>query len=274
MKSSVRVRSGDGTVIACERIGRGAPLLLVDGALCWRETGPSRALAKNLASHFEVVIYDRRGRGESGDTPPYAVEREVEDIAALLREVGGSACLWGVSSGAVLALEAASRLQGVRRLALYEAPVVAEGARPPSAVPWDRIEDDLARNDRSAALTAFLRGVGVPRIVTGIMRLTPVWRKLTAVAHTLPYDGRIARSVGPGTRLPVERWRSVTAPTLVMAGTRSPAWMQDGNRALAAALPNARFRAMERQTHDVKPEVHAPVLKEELGGQDGSRRPA
>ena len=145
--SSARVRSADGTHIAFEYVGRGAPVILVDAALCWRGMGPSRPLAARLAPHFMVVTYDRRGRGESGDTAPYAVEREVEDVAAIVDEVGGSASLWGTSSGAVLALEAAGRLPGVRKLALYEAPLAVNGHGPATAVEWDRIDEALARED-------------------------------------------------------------------------------------------------------------------------------
>src|SRR5258708_328148 len=123
------VRSRDGTFIAFDRIGHGARVILVDPALCSRGMGQSRQLAELLAPHFTVITYDRRGRGESGDTQPYAVKREVEDIAALVSTAGGSAHLWGMSSGAMLALEAASRLDGVKRLALYEAPVIVDDSR-------------------------------------------------------------------------------------------------------------------------------------------------
>src|SRR5438105_3268893 len=112
------VTSKDGTRIAFDRIGQGSSLILVDGALCYRGVGPSGPLARALMQHFTVFTYDRRGRGESGDTAPYAVEREVEDIEALVNEAGGSAFVWGMSSGAVLALEAANRLRGIKKLAL------------------------------------------------------------------------------------------------------------------------------------------------------------
>lgn len=263
--SSASVRSADGTRIAYDRIGRGEPAILVDGALCRRGVGPGRPLAERLASRFTVVTYDRRGRGESGDAPPYAVEREVEDIAALLREVGGAACVWGTSSGALLALEAAARLEGIRKLALYEAPCIVDGDGPSVRVEWDRIDEALAAHRRGAAVRQFVRGVGVPRVVVALMRLSPLWPKLEAMAHTLPYDAALVRDVQRGEALPAGRWRSVAAPTLVMAGGRSPGWMRRGDRALADALPDARYLTLEGQSHVLKPAVHAPVLTEFFG---------
>ena len=158
------VRSKDGTVIAFDRIGHGAPVILVDAALCYRGMGQSRQLAALLAPHFTVITYDRRGRGESGDTAPYAVEREVEDIAALLREAGGSAYLWGMSSGAVLALEAASRLKGIEKLALYEAPFIVDDSRSTTEDDWVRIREAVAAQRRGAAVKFFLQAVGVPGV--------------------------------------------------------------------------------------------------------------
>jgi len=262
---SASVESADGTPIAFSRIGRGDPVILVDGALCWRGMGPSQKLAERLAERFSVITYDRRGRGDSGDRRPYSVEHEVDDIEALLREAGGAAGVWGTSSGAVLALEAAARLRGVTRLALHEAPLVVDTQGPPAAEQWDDIDAAIAANRRGEAVSRFLRGVGVPRFVVGVMRLTPLWAKLKAAAHTLPYDGRIVRAYQRGKGLPAGRWSSVTAPALVMAGGRSPEWMQRGNRALADALPNARFRLLEGQTHTVKPKVLGSILEEFFG---------
>ena len=129
------LHSSDGTPIAYETAGDGPPVILVDGALCYRASGPSAPLAALLAEHFTVFTYDRRGRGESGDTAPYAVEREVEDIAALIDEAGGSACVYGISSGAALALEAANRGLGIERLVVYEAPFIVDDSRAP--LPYD-----------------------------------------------------------------------------------------------------------------------------------------
>src|SRR5215510_5360141 len=255
-----RVISKDGTAIAFDRLGHGSPVILVDGALCHRSMGPSRGLARLLAQHFTVYTYDRRGRGDSCDTAPYAVEREVEDIAALLREAGGTAFVWGTSSGAVLALEAANRLSGIKKLALYEAPFIVDDSRPTTEDDWIGINEAVRAGRRSEAVKLFLRAVGAPGFFITLMRLTPLWPKLKAIAHTLPYDGTIVQDNQRGKPLSADRWASVTKPALVMDGGKSPAWMRHGNRSLASVLPNARYRTLEGQTHMLKPKAHAPVL--------------
>jgi pimeloyl-ACP methyl ester carboxylesterase len=260
------VISNDGTAIAFDRIGRGAPLILVDGALCYRGMGPSGPLARLLAPNFTVFTYDRRGRGESRDTAPYAVERELEDIQALINEAGGAAFLWGASSGAVLALEAANRLTGIEKLALYEAPFIVDDSRPTMENDWVRINEAVAADRRSDALTWFMKSVGMPAFVIAIMRLTPAWSKLKAAAHTLPYDGAIVKSNQRGRPLQAGNWTRVTVPTLVIDGGKSPAWIRHGNRALASVLPNAQYRTLEGQTHMVKAKAHVPTLLEFFEG--------
>jgi pimeloyl-ACP methyl ester carboxylesterase len=254
--------SKDGTPIAFDRIGNGPPVILIDGALCYRGIGQSGQLAELLARYFTVFTYDRRGRGGSGDTAPYVVEREIEDIAALLSEAGGAAFLWGMSSGAVLALEAASRLSGIKKLALYEAPFIVDGSRSTPERDWVRIAEALAANRRSEAVKLFLKSVGVPAFFIAVMPLMPMWSKLKAIAHTLPYDGTIVGDNQRGKPLPAGRWASVTVPALVMDGGKSPAWMRQGNRSLADVLRNARYQTIEGQTHVLKPKVHAPILVE------------
>src|SRR6266851_7887571 len=181
-----KVLSKDGTAIAFDRIGNGPPVILVDGALCYRGLGQSGQLAKVLAQHFTVFTYDRRGRGGSGDTAPYAVEHEIEDIAALLSEAGSAAFLWGISSGAVLALEAANRLSGIKKLALYEAPFIVDDSRSTTERDWAKIAEAVAANRRSEAVKLFLKLVGAPAFFIALMRLMPMWSKLKAIAHTLP----------------------------------------------------------------------------------------
>src|SRR5580700_6233657 len=254
--------SKDGTLIAFERIGNGPAVILVDGALCYRGMGESGQLAALLAPYFTVFTYDRRGRGGSSDTSPYAVEREVEDIAALLSEAGGAAFLWGMSSGAVLALEATNRLRGIKKLALYEAPFIVDNTRPTTEGDWVQIGEAVAANRRSEAVKLFLKSVGVPGFFMALMRLMPMWSKLKAIAHTLPYDGAIVQDNQRGKPLPPSRWASVTVPALVMGGGNSPAWMLHANRTLASALPNAQYRTLEGQTHLLKPKTHAPILVE------------
>jgi pimeloyl-ACP methyl ester carboxylesterase len=255
--------SKDGTAIAFDRIGHGAPLILVDGALCSRAMGPSGPLAQLLAARFTVFTYDRRGRGDSGDTPPYSVDREVEDIGALIHEAGGAAYVYGISSGAALALEAANRLPGIKKLALFEAPFIVDGSRSPvSADYWARIGESIAAGRRSEAVKLFLKAVGVPAIFVAAMPLMPAWSKLKAAAHTLPYDGAIVQDHQQGKPLPVGRWSSVTMPTLVLDGGKSPVWMRHATAALAMALPNSQYRTLKGQTHMVKPKAHAPVIAE------------
>jgi pimeloyl-ACP methyl ester carboxylesterase len=257
------VRSKDGTSIAFDQTGQGPPLILVDGALCYRANGPMTPLAKLLAPRFTVFTYDRRGRGDSSDTRPYAVEREVEDIEALLKEAGGSAFVYGTSSGAALALEAGASLGNIPKLALYEAPFIVDNSRPPQPPDLtERMSGLIAADRRGDAVKLFMRIVGVPAFFIGMMRILPVWSKLTAVAHTLPYDFTILNGYWHGKPLPSARWTSATMPVLVAAGGKSPTWMQNAMHALAVVLPNAQHRTLERQTHMVKPQVLAPVLEE------------
>jgi pimeloyl-ACP methyl ester carboxylesterase len=190
------------------------------------------------------------------------VEREVEDLQAVLDEAGGSAFVWGPSSGAVLALDAANRLSGIKKLALYEAPFIVDDSRPPILDEWVRINEAIESGRPSDAVKEFLKSVGVPTFVIALMRLMPVWAKLKATAHTLPYDGAIVRDCQRGQPLPAGRWASVTSPTLVMDGGKSKAWMRRANQSLANVLPNAQYRTLEGQAHVVKGKVHVPVLVE------------
>lgn len=257
------VSSKDGTLIAYSKVGKGPALLLVDGAMCYRASGPSQPLADLLSPNFTVYSYDRRGRGESGNTLPYAVEREVDDIEALIKVAGGKAFVYGISSGAVLALEAANRLEGITKLAVYEAPfIVDNSAKPRPDDLLERMDDLIARNKRSDAVILFMRTVGAPAIIANLMRFTPMWPKLTAIAHTLPYDFRVLGDTGSGKPLPKNRWANVTMPTLVMDGGKSPEYMRNSQRALADVLPNSQFRTLEGQTHMLKPEALVPALKE------------
>jgi pimeloyl-ACP methyl ester carboxylesterase len=262
------VLSRDGTPIACERRGQGRPLILVDGALCSRAMGPSLQLARALEGSFTVFRYDRRGRGDSGDTAPYAVEREVDDIEAVLQAAGGEAFVWGMSSGAMLALKAAARLPGIKKLALYEAPLIVDDSRKTTQADWATIRQAIADGRRGDAVTAFLKSVGMPGLLIALMRLTPIWRKLKAVAHTLPYDGAIVAADQLGQRLDPARWTSLSVPTLVTDGGKSPLWMQHGNKALAEALPNARYRTLAGQNHMLKAVAHVPVLTAFFNGRD------
>jgi pimeloyl-ACP methyl ester carboxylesterase len=256
------VTSRDGTRIAYDELGGGPPLILVGGAFNTRTFGPNGGLAPLLAERFTVINYDRRGRGDSNDTAPYSVEREVEDIASLIEVAGGSAHVFGISSGAALALEAANRGLAIEKLALYEAPFIVDDSRAP--VPDDylrRLETMIAADRRGDAIGLFMRqGVGLPAVFVAMMRIMPTWSKLKAVAPTVVYDAAIVYDYQMGRPLPSDRWSSVTMPTLVSVGGKSPDWMRNAMHALADVLPNARHSMLEGQTHIVKPEALAPVL--------------
>src|SRR5215469_15508331 len=268
------VRSKDGTTIAYDQAGHGPPLVLVDGALNSRAFGLNGPLAAVLADRFTVITYDRRGRGGSGDTPPYAVQREIEDLAAIIDAAGGHADVYGISSGAGLALETACAVPAkVAKLALYEPPFVVDGTRPP--VPADAVRQVtglLARGRRGAAVKLFLREDSqVPAVVVAAMPLMPAWGKLKAVAHTLPYDLTIMDGGQRGRPLQPGRWASLTAPALVVVGGKSPAWLQNATRALAQVLPGASHRTLPGQTHIVKAKALAPVLADFFTHTPGSR---
>jgi pimeloyl-ACP methyl ester carboxylesterase len=265
---SATVTSRDGTTIAYETTGTGPPLILVDGALCYRDFGPSRKLAEQLAGDFTVITYDRRGRGESGDGLTYAVEREVEDLEALIEAAGGSAHVYGISSGAALALDAAQRDIGVERLALYEAPFIVDDGRAPIDPDYvSRLNGFLVAGRPGDAVRLFMRQVGMPALLVKLMRFMPAWPKLKGVAHTLPYDGAVMQGTQDGRPLPEGRWSDVTMPTLVVAGGKSDPWMHHGMRALADALPDVRFETLAGQNHMVKPRALAPVLAEFFAGE-------
>ncbi|MEO8622211.1 MAG: alpha/beta hydrolase, partial [bacterium] len=261
-KKIEKVQSRDGTWIAYERLGSGPPVILVDGALCRREFGPARPLAKLLSDRYTVFIYDRRGRGESGNTLPHSVAREVEDIAALVGEAGGSAFLYGISSGAALALEATNAFPNlVKKLALYEAPFIVDNTQPPITADFlSQLDSFVAEERRGAAVKSFMRLVGTPSFAIVIMQLLPVWKQLKAVAHTLPYDLRIVAPFQRGEHLPTTRWTNVKVPTLVADGGKSPTWMRNAMKQLASVVPSATYRTLEGQTHMLKPEVMTPVL--------------
>ncbi len=252
--------SRDGTAIAYERSGKGPALILVDGALCSRRFGPMPQLAPLLAPHFTVHLYDRRGRGESGDTQPYAKEREVEDIAALIQEAGGSAFIVGLSSGAALALEAAASGLEIRKVAAYEPPFVDENGQHGGAEHEHQLKRLLAEGNRRGAVKYFMRTmVGMPAPVVIMMQLLPwIWRKMEAVAHTLPYDAAVMSEF----KVPAARLATIKIPTLAMHGTKTDVRLQKAARAVAEAVPGAQYRALAGQTHNVKPSVLTPAVLE------------
>jgi pimeloyl-ACP methyl ester carboxylesterase len=242
------VTSADGTRIAVERTGDGPPVILVGGAFNDRST--VTGLAASLASRFTVLAYDRRGRGDSGDGDGYAVEREVDDLGALIEYAGGSAALFGHSSGAILALESAIRGLPVERLAVYEPPFVVGDGRPrPGADLFERIRALVEQDRRDEAATLFLtEGAATPAEVVEAMRAGEMWGWFIGLAHTLPYDVAVC---GPGCALPAERLATITVPTLAIGGGESPEWLRAAARAVADAVPGARYLTLDGQDHGV-----------------------
>ena len=255
------VTSKDGTIIAFERSGTGPTVVLVDGALTYRALDRSEPhLADLLSERFTVVRYDRRGRGDSGDTPPYAVARETEDLEALIDEVGGPAFVVGFSSGASLALAAATALPGkLSKLALYEPPYNDDAAAQQT---WrgytEQLGALLAEGRRGDAVAAFMKLTGAPAEAVAEMRGTPVWPTLEAVAPTLAYD-HIAL-LGESAAVPREGAARVGVPTLVLDGGSSYPFMHETAALLASLIPNAQRRTLEGQSHEVEASALAPVL--------------
>jgi pimeloyl-ACP methyl ester carboxylesterase len=255
-----KVISNDGTQIAYDKRGTGPAVILVDGALCYRSFGPMPQLAEMLASHFTVYYYDRRGRGDSGDTQPYALEREIEDLGALIDAAGGSAFVFGTSSGACLALETAVQLGNrIKKLAMYEPPYNAD---PVASEAWKEYRKDLqerlAENRRGDAAALFMTSVGTPEEQVQGMRQAPIWPIFEAVAPTLAYDAAV---LGEDRSIPIQKASQIEVPTLVMNGTVIP-FMLGTAQTLAGAIPHAEHRTLEGQPHDVNLEVLAPVLVE------------
>lgn len=257
------VLSKDGTKIAFEKTGQGPTIILVDGALCHRGFGPMRPLAKLLSVDFSVFAYDRRGRGESSDTQPFALEREIEDIEALITEAGGSAFVYGASSGGALALQTAAQLSSIKKIAVYEAPLNDD----PDAIKnfknyTKELNELLAQDRRSEAVKLFMSLVETPEAMIDSMTQSPMWSAFEAVAPTLAYD---AAAMGDSS-VPIALAAKLTIPTLMMAGTMSmtggfsPNFMRDSAKAIAKATPHGIYKELEGQTHDANPEVIAPEL--------------
>jgi pimeloyl-ACP methyl ester carboxylesterase len=252
--------SQDGTAIAFERVGTGPPLILIGGAL--NQGATAAPVAALLAPTFTVFTFDRRGRGASGDTPPYSPAREVEDLAALVAAAGGAAFVFGHSSGAGLALDATRAGVAITRLGVYEAPFIVDGTRAPVPADFATRLDSLVRSGRRGdAVTLFLtEAVGIPAEGITQMQSTPFWPECEKLAHTLVYDVTIMSDHMLGQPLPAQWADVVTLPTLVMDGEKSPAWQRNSMQALAALLPNARHHSFPDADHGVAPDAIVPVL--------------
>ena len=258
------VTSKDGTKIAYDKKGQGPALILIDGALCYRGFGPMPGLAELLAPNFTVYTYDRRGRGESTNGKPASVQSEVEDIEALVQAAGGTAYLYGISSGACLAMEAALKLgKKTPKLAMYEPPYNADASARQQWKDYRKnLDKAISEGRRGDAVILFMRLVGTPDDAVNGMKNSPMWPMFEAVAPTLEND---AAAMGDERKPPVDRAAQVSATTLVMDGGANlqfMPFMHESASALAKTIPHAQQRTLEGQTHDVKAEVIAPVLVE------------
>ena len=260
--------SPDGTTIAYDKHGDGPALILVDGALTVHSSGSGSELARLLAPHLTVYGFDRRGRGQSGDTLPYSVDREIDDIGALIDRAGGSAFLYGHSSGGPLAMRAAIRLGSkVSKIAMYEPPYNNDpGAQESWSQYLSQLRQALAEGRRGDAVALFMRFVGTPAEQVDGMRRSPFWPGLEAIAPTLAYDH--AAILGEPWSVPAGLAARVSVPALVLAGDASLPFMPDTARVLSQAIPQGQLRVLAGQTHEVEPAALAPVLVEFFTGRD------
>lgn len=259
--------SADGTRIAYDVTGTGPALVFVEGALCHRTMGAAASLTGALRDRFTVYAYDRRGRGESDPgASSYTPQREVEDLTAVLAAAGGRPFVFGASSGAALALEAARQGVPMARLAVYEAPFIVDDTRVPNDPDLPaRLQAMVDDGRRGEAVKTFLRTVGAPALMVAVMPLLPIWKQLTAVAHTLPYDLGLVIDFEQGRPLPDGHYAGVEPATLVIAGGKSPAYLRNAQAAIAAQLPHGRLATLPGQTHMVKAKATAPALVEHFG---------
>jgi len=252
--------SADGTTIAFDQEGHGPAIIMVVGAFNTRRT--TAPLAAVLQDRFKVINYDRRGRGDSEDTPPYAVEREIDDIEALIAEAGGSAAVFGYSSGATLALRGAAHGLAISKLVLYDAPFLVDDSYPPPPADFaDQLAELISAGRRGDAVELYQRvAVGIPEEVIVQMRHAPFRPAMEAIAHTLVYDVKITGDL----TLPTELLSKISTPTLVIHGEKSPPIMHGAARELAAQLPDATSQMLQGEGHDISPEATGTLLAEFL----------
>lgn len=252
-----KIQTNDGTVIAFDQIGHGPPIIVVAGAACDRAV--DAPIAEALARHFTVFNYDRRGRGDSTDTLPYSVTREVHDIRAMLDAAGGSASVLGLSSGAALAAEAAASGLPVDSLIMWEPPFSTDPDGPRRASEYsERLAELLAGDRRDDALAHFMKQAGIPDGMIDEIRRSPFWQVGLRLAHTLAYDAAIMADGA----IPAGRFGEIAAPTLVLAGSESPEPLRHAAAQAAAAIPGARVDVLDGQDHNVAGAAIAPVVAE------------
>jgi pimeloyl-ACP methyl ester carboxylesterase len=261
--TSLSVRSSDGTRIAFDRMGEGPPVILVEAAGHYRDFSSFGGLVPLLSPEFAVYRYDRRGRGESTDATRYAPEREVEDLAALIAEAGGSPHLYGYSSGALLAMDAAAHGLPVSRLALLEPPLRDDDAESPDPLTTE-LAELVAAGRNGDAVARFHESIGVPSEFIAEMGSTPAWSKMVSVAHTLVYDCLISDATTPAVL------GSVEVPTLVLDSEGSSGDLTGCAATVASRLLRATHRSLAGEWHRVPDEILAPVLVEFFQADDFS----
>jgi pimeloyl-ACP methyl ester carboxylesterase len=266
MKTSIdTVRSADGTPIAYERNGTGNPVILVGGAFNLRST--VGRLTAALAPRFTAVSYDRRGRGDSGDNNVDSGldrrEREFDDLAAVIEAAGGKASVFGHSSGGVLVLEAAASRPdlGIDQLVVYEPAYVIEGTRPiPGSDLLERLQALLREDRRDDAVELYqLEAIGLPAPMVEGQKSSDMWRWLTALAPSLPYDAAL---YDPGFGPPVDRLATIKQPTLAVSGSKTFESLRAATRAVADAIPHARYVELQGEDHGIlhRPEALATLM--------------
>ena len=257
------VTSTDGSTIAYDRSGEGPVVILVGGALSYRKFSKMEEIAAALAEHCTVINYDRRGRGDSTESGPYALEREIEDLAAIIDAEGGRASLWGWSSGGALALRAAAAGIGVERVSVYEVPfMVQPGLSRPTRDYGERIDELLAAGDRNGLVKHFMRNaVGIPAPFVALMRISPMWKGLRSTAHTIGHDWvALGAHTMYGAPLDPHEWADVTMATLVVYGGKSPEPLRVSSKALRDVLPNAELHEIPGASHNIKTSAVVPLI--------------
>jgi pimeloyl-ACP methyl ester carboxylesterase len=250
-----KVTSKDGTTIAFDQVGDGPAVVIVGGGPTTREV--NTAVAELLAPSFSVFNYDRRGHGDSGDTPPYTVDREYEDLEALITAAGGSAYVYGTSGGAIIALEAAARGLAITKLAIWEPPYIVDDTRPPVPADYRQQLTQLLAADRRGDMLElfFTKAANLPAEFVSPMRQSPFWPAMEELAPTLVYDAMLTGDFS----LPTQRIAGVPTPTLVLDGATTP-WLSNAARAVAATMPDAQHQTLHGQPHNVDPTAITPAI--------------
>jgi len=257
------VTSKDGTVLAYDIYGKGQPLIYITGATCFRTFKPIVHDAKIFGNEFAVYNFDRRGRGESGDTQPYSIEREIDDIEAMIDEAGGRALLYGHSSGAILALEAATKLKDkIEKIVVYEPPYVHSEVEQANHEKFSQsVLKLLAFGKHKQSLKAFLNGIGMPGLFVRLLPFFPGWKSMCSLAPTLAYDLELSKDFPP-----LEKFKEIQISTLVLVGSKSSERIRAVGSQIATASPHINFKEIAGQDHMIPAKVLLPIFTRFFNG--------